>query len=410
MRALSFLAFIGVASAQCPNNCMGNGLCPTGENNVCDCYHGFMAADCSERICPSEIAFADEPTVDGVFHNYAECSGRGICDRATGECECLDGYTGKACKRMACPNDCSGHGTCERMQDLTFGVVAGQYFDGKLASSSGLFTAGKTFESHSAHGRSWDWDKGMACECDPGWTDFDCSRRMCPRGNDVIDQRLNTADTRRYQKQNITLYAAGESGNGTGSTVADFYNGSFALTFVSKLNESFTTLPLAFNSTPDVDSGSYAHVTQNEVQLSREIKAALLALPNKVIDDVNVDVNVGMESRTIGAGFTSSIYDQAFVNIVVEFTGESVRGPQNLLMVETDACGDGCSPKLEGMTLLSYSGADTGSLLSFVSEKQTADYNSYECGRRGKCDYDSGICECYEGYVGESCGEISVLV
>ena len=138
----------------------------------------------------------------------------------------------------------------------------------------------------------------------------------------------------------------------------------------------------------------------------------LIIFNNKIdsVDSVNVDVNVGMESRTIGGGFTSSIYDQAFVNIVVEFTGVSVRGPQNLLMVETDACGDGCSPKLEGMTLLSYSGADTGSLLSFVSEKQTADYNSYECGRRGKCDYDSGICECYEGYVGESCGEISVLV
>ena len=97
----------------------------------------------------------------------------------------------------------------------------------------------------------------------------------------------------------------------------------------------------------------YAHIDQKEVQLAREIEAALLALPNKVIDGVAVDVNVGMESRTIGGGFTSSIYDQAFVNIVVEFTGESVRGPQNLLMVEADKCGDGCSPKLEGMSLLS---------------------------------------------------------
>jgi len=293
--------------------------------------------------------------------------------------------------------------------------VAGQYYDAKTASQSGLFTKGKTFTSGKSHGHAWDWDKGMACECDAGWTEYDCSRRMCPRGNDVVDQRLYTTDTLRYQKQNITLYASGSSGNGTGSLPMDFYNGTFALTFTSKLNESFTTLPVAFNETPGVDTGIYDHIGQREEQLAREVKAALIALPNQVIDDCNVEVQVGMESRTIGSGFDSSLYDQAFVNIVVEFTGKAVMGPQNLLMVEADSCGDGCSPKLEGLSLLSYTGLDTETAstqnyLSFVSEKQVADYNSYECGRRGKCDYDTGLCECYEGYIGEACTEISVLV
>ncbi len=32
-------------------------------------------------------------------HFYMECSGKGDCDRSTGECKCYVGYTGSACQR-----------------------------------------------------------------------------------------------------------------------------------------------------------------------------------------------------------------------------------------------------------------------------------------------------------------------
>lgn len=43
-------------------------------------------------------------------HPDTECSSAGICNRRDGECECFEGYTGAACQRRTCIQDCSGRG------------------------------------------------------------------------------------------------------------------------------------------------------------------------------------------------------------------------------------------------------------------------------------------------------------
>jgi hypothetical protein len=66
------------------------------------------------------------------MRGYAECSDRGTCDRAAGLCNCFEGYTGSACGRVACPEDCSGHGTCETLAELasdTSAIVGGKAYD-----------------------------------------------------------------------------------------------------------------------------------------------------------------------------------------------------------------------------------------------------------------------------------------
>jgi hypothetical protein len=355
--------------------------------------------DCSEMYCPYEFAFVDTPDQYGNFHKYMECSGKGICDRSTGECECFEGYAGKGCQRHTCPNECSGHGTCEYIEELTYGTVPGLYWaayggTGEQVGEKGfdgIYKTGKTFSDRAS--KLWDYHKSMACNCDAGWIDVDCSRRMCPKANDVMDERLNIDDDFLYQVQNITLYAAGPQGNGTNSKYTEFANQTFALTFVSTLNESFTTVPIAFDKWLTNDDDVAA-------TLGNDIELALKGLPNKVVNNVNANVSFGYETR-------SGKDETAYVNIEVEFTGTSVMGPQNLLIVEADKCEDGCTPQLTGLNLMSVS---TSGQLSSVTEKQPADYNNYECGRRGKCDYDKGLCECFEGFTGEACSIQTALV
>merc|ERR1712178_668856 len=160
-----------------------------------------------------------------------------------------------------------------------------------------------------------------------------------------------------------------------------------------------------------------------EIAMGKKIELALQGLPNKVITNVNVNVSFGYEARYFGG--TGSTYtppedalgkegmiDMPYMQMDVEFVGDSVMGPQNLLIPETDKCWDGCTPMITGLDLMSTTSSTSVKYLdlSFVAEKQAADYNNYECGRRGKCDYDSGLCECFEGYTGEACSTQTALV
>lgn len=316
-----------------------------------------------------QIAWVDKPSTSSSYHTYAECSAKGICDRTSGQCQCFEGFAGNACQRMSCPSDCSGHGTCEYIEELSTN-------DALSATLSKLVVDSL-----------WDNHKSMACVCDPGYIGIDCTRRMCPKANDIMDERLGDYVTYKDQVQNITLYGAGPYGNGTESKLGDFFGRTFALKFKSTLNETFSTVPIMvtnMNST-----------TKSEAALSETVATALMALPNKVITHVDVSVRFGFDHWAASASV-------AFLNINVKFNGASTMGPQNLLQVLAAPCNIGCTPQITGFSL--------HSVMSSVKEKTASDYSSYECGRRGKCSYDTGICSCFSGFTGQACTVMTALV
>jgi hypothetical protein len=199
------VAGLGLASAACPNDCSGHGVCDSAQ---CECYRNWMGSDCSDRICTFGRAFVDSPTGDlngdgahdphraffpadnvevhGISnivggrselydhhygyartdrdddwdeaHFYRECSNKGVCDRSTGLCDCFPGYWGEGCSRTVCPQDCNGHGLCRTISD-----------------------------SYDEDYTAWDLHKTAKCVCDAGFSGPSCSMRDCPRGADPVE-------------------------------------------------------------------------------------------------------------------------------------------------------------------------------------------------------------------------------
>jgi len=362
-------AFLATAQAGCDNSCSGHGVCECG---FCVCYDNWGmglshdTGDCSDRICPFEFAWVDSPDVNGIHHKYAECANKGICNRGTGECECFEGYEGKGCQRTSCPNDCSGHGTCEYIQDLGFGATPADFPQVGFTQDNEKFTY-----------YNWDVQKTRGCVCDPEWGDVDCSKRLCMYGTDTQDHRDNMLAPQKYQVQQILF-------DFDDSLTAEGHSRTFALTFKSKVNETFTTHPIVFTS-------------DNYDIFANDVANALLRLPNRVIDMIDVKVDELVDADTDAAKFL----------LKVKFTGANNQGDQNLLIVEDFSCGDGCFPKVTGLDVKNSTFVNN---MNNISMHISADFNSYECGRRGKCDYETGICQCFEGFTGNSCNQCTSLI
>ena len=182
-----------VADCTMHNGCNGHGTCVLSTSS-CLCYEGWGAStdvtlyrspDCSMRTCPAGKAWADIPSSPTTAHTMLECSGRGTCDRESGQCECYAGFTGEACGRNTCPNDCSSHGSCVSLRQMA-------------RMSNALPLAPNTYYEGNEDSTTWDEEMLYGCVCDSSWTvglgsgqtqepewfGPDCSMRHCPSADD----------------------------------------------------------------------------------------------------------------------------------------------------------------------------------------------------------------------------------
>jgi len=203
----------GSSSCAMVNFCSGHGYC-VPEKGACVCdggwggpedvHDGYLAPDCSQRVCPKGRAWGSVPTSATAAHAEAECSNQGVCDREVGLCICASGFVGAACQNRGCPNDCSGHGRCMPMIDLA------RTSDGEPLVSGGAPTyAPASFRySDSVATTTWDQYTNFACLCDSSWTvglgsgetqraqyfGADCSLMRCPSANDPVTDGTTETD------------------------------------------------------------------------------------------------------------------------------------------------------------------------------------------------------------------------
>ena len=225
--------------------CNGNGLCDHCSSK-CLCFDGFgspadhkvavsddFANDCTSRTCPLGLAVGALPSVlSAGYHDQKECSNVGVCNRATGSCECFDGYEGAACQRLSCAraaaDSCSGRGRCLSMKALSIQDDALPLQSSNYAYNyRRAVTANGTYWSDGASVLStvtWDEQLGHVCLCDSSWpvglgaaetqqAEFfgaSCELRRCPSGD---DPQTSAVETNCTGKAAFAGGAVGSSGN-----------------------------------------------------------------------------------------------------------------------------------------------------------------------------------------------------
>jgi hypothetical protein len=435
IRTFAIAALVGSAIAACPNGCSGNGIC--GANDKCSCYQNWQGPDCSLRTCTYSLAWAD--TADGTnqAHYYAECSNKGVCDRKTGECKCFDGYEGKGCRRSTCPEACSGHGTCEYIDELAVDFEDRRTGPGASYQSSTWTTLSNAVtqadNSQVNNGflyQLWDAQKIQGCKCDLGYTGPDCSSRVAPKGDDPLTTVKSVTQTQSIQ---ISQTAAILDTEAEVTTVS--WAGA-TITAAAGPNTFFIIYYDQYGGVWRTDA-----ITQSSVDATTaaNVQRALRNLPNEVLEGVTVAPRTAHDFdcvRTVdgaqhipsaeGHGTANPCVKSAAVNTNQAFgatAGDKAKtsdfdvtfadkpgqtGVQFLLEVNIAFQGDGAFPVSRGVL---GAGAAVTVFEKWFDASAGRDTLSElaECSDRG-LDNGDGECECFDGFRGLACEEQEALV
>merc|ERR1712146_530766 len=281
----------------------------------------------------------------------------------------------------------------------------------------------------------WDAQKIQGCKCDLGYSGPDCASRVAPKGDDPLTTVKST-----MMKQSIQIGPTTTGGSPTYSTTAGGVttNDEFFIIYHDPYGGVWRTDGIAASS--------------DDAVVAARVKSALQALPNEVLEGVDVDpVSTGSSFKACtritdgaqhipsngGHGTTNGCdsFSTTDVNVAtaertdflvtfndrpgqtgVQFLLEVIATAHKGVVSSPGALVDGGAfPMSNGV---GSTDATAGGLKAEVVEAITATGTSpdvgtiselAECSDRG-LDNGDGECECFDGFRGLACEEQEALV
>jgi hypothetical protein len=340
----------------CPGGtpCSNRGVCDSAAGGAfkCSCAEGWSGGDCTQRMCPKGASWFDYPTGNEVAHReIAECSDKGHCKAETGECDCQMGYFGQACEFMTCPGGidfpCNLNGQCLSVYEMA------QYSE--VNGDDALVTYGRDVNLPL----TWDAKRIHHCVCDEGFGNFDCSDKVCPRGDDP--------ETKNQKTERQVFKCKGDSPDST-----------FKISFRKKETQLFA--PTA---------------------LLEDIQEAFNGMSSMFKPTVQFVLTDGTEEGTTTAPSSTPICSKTGdpdVYVVVDLKNHG-----NVPDIQFDL-GDPTSGGLRdtGNTAIGNPGAITlfksGAEVNSYVQSWDGETENIECSGRGHCDILTGTCKCFRGY------------
>ena len=162
----------------CPNQCSGTGIC-NSQTGQCNCYNATMLATIYPTDGPDhEWGFEGaDCSLKTCFTDCGEKLGQGRCNKTTGLCQCSKGFWGPEgmhCNSVLCEDNCNNHGFCVDNKCVCDVASNG------LSGWGGDFCEKPVCPNHCFEGAGLGKCINAKCVCDPEWYGEDCSLKRCP--------------------------------------------------------------------------------------------------------------------------------------------------------------------------------------------------------------------------------------
>eukprot|EP00164_Ancoracysta_twista_P009485 GFYU01014049.1.p1 GENE.GFYU01014049.1~~GFYU01014049.1.p1 ORF type:complete len:779 (-),score=186.60 GFYU01014049.1:160-2331(-) len=329
-----------------------------------------------------------------------DCSGHGSCNHTSGVCECLQGFTGANCSALVCPGDCSGHGLCDSVTgdchcgDGWHGPDCGTEDDQPVPcpdNCSGFGTCDPTSGvcacmkgHHGDNCAQKDCPEGCeghgdcnentgVCECNDGYTGEACADHTCPRGCHGHGECSAEA-------------GACQCDSGFTSSACDHYEGVTLETSVKKL-DSFENAVFV-----DIRSRPNTHFANDTV--------GLFAIDSECDSDV---MSCAVMVHVVGASDRLRFKPETLANGTYEFRLYSILADVSVLQATSEGIEVTIIPEVECVNNCNEHGVCTDGVCVCDEGYLAPDCSGCkdDCNSRGQCV--DAVCQCDGGWKGDAC-------